>query len=470
MTSNTPSGPPVDGRGSGDVSSSRWTRQRPAMITMFALVIFVATIAWYDRPRVDRDALARNTDAAAPRGMEGMDMNSDGAAVFTAAQLRQFGVLFGTVDQRVMTNDVRTVGTVMPDESRLSSVAPKFTGVVERLVVNTTGQRVRIGQPMAAIYSPDLLAAQQELLIARDLDRSVSGTSVPGVPGSSDGLLAAARQRLRLWDVPESQIDDVLRTGRPQRTIWLYAPMSGVITERLVVLGQAVHAGMPLFTITDLSSVWVNIQLREAEATLVREGTSATLEFAALPGRPYEGRVAYVDPTVNETTRTLAARIVVRNADGQLKPGMYATARLSTPARTALTVPSTAVIQTGERAIVFIDMGDGRLLPHDVELGRVNGELTEVLAGLEPGQRVVSSAQFLLESESNLGDVMKSMIGLSGAGTMGDMPGMDIPGMKMSGADTRGMSGAASTSRPTASPLSAPRAPRVPAPTRRSPP
>ncbi|WP_373070701.1 efflux RND transporter periplasmic adaptor subunit [Gemmatimonas sp.] len=446
------------------------TRTRWTLVATLALAVAAVSWWWLERGSATAGENPRASAAEMPGmpGMPGMDMSTDGTAVFTAAQLRQFGVLFGTVEQRVMTDEVRALGTVMADETRLASVTPRIAGFVERLYVSSTGQPVRRGQPMAAIYSPEVLAAQQELLIARDLDMSLSGTSVPGVPASSGSLLAAARQRLRLWDVPESLIGDVLRTGLVQRTIMLYAPMSGVITERFVVQGQAVQAGVPLYTITDLSSVWVNIQLRETDASLVREGTSTTLEFTALPGRPYEGRVAYVYPTVGEATRTLAARIVVRNADGRLKPGMYATARLSTPARTALTVPSTAVIQTGERAIVFVDMGNGRLMPHDVELGRVSGEVTEVLAGLEPGQRVVTSAQFLLESESNLADVMKSMIGMGGgAGTMSDMPGMD-----MSGADTRGMSGAAATSRPaTSRPTASPSTvPRAPAPSRRSPP
>ncbi len=454
------------------MTRARWT-------SLVVLLLAAAAVAWW---RLEGDRMAAGDSARGSAtgmqgmegmkgmkgmegmedmpGMQGMNMSTDGSVELTAAQLRQFGVLFGTVELRTMTDDVRTVGTVMADETRIASVTPKFSGFVERLYVNSTGQPVRRGEPMAAIYSPDLLAAQQELLIARDLDRTLSGTSVPGVPASGSSLLAAARQRLRLWDVPESQIDEVLRTGRTQRTNTLYAPVSGIITERFVVQGQAVQAGMPLYTITDLSSVWVNIQLREGDASLVREGTTADLEFTAWPGRPYRGRVAYVYPTVGEATRTLAARIVVRNADGRLKPGMYATARLNSAARAALTVPSTAVIQTGERAIVFVDMGVGRLMPHDVQLGRASADYTEVLAGLEAGQRVVTSAQFLLESESNLGEVMKSMIGMGGsAGGMSDMPGMD-----MSGADTRGMPGAAAprSAAPSPTPSSPPQAPAPP--------
>ena len=190
----------------------------------------------------------------------------------------------------------------------------KFGGYVERLYVNVTGQPVRRGQPLAAIYSPELLAAQQELLVARGLDRTVGESAVPGVPASGGSLLAAARQRLRLWDVSDAQIAEVLRTGRPSRTVTLYAPASGIVTEKHVVQGQAIQAGMPLYGVTDLSTVWVEVQLREADAGLVRDGTVADLTFAGLPDRPYTGRVTYVYPTVGETTRTLAARVVVSKA------------------------------------------------------------------------------------------------------------------------------------------------------------
>lgn len=431
----------------GDLSPSTSTRgrwyRRPGALAAAAATVSVALGALYVVRARDRAPTRTTASASEMKGMSGMgdmNMSSDGSVQLTASQLRQFGVTFGTVEQRTLTNEVRTVGTVTADETRLATVTSKIGGYVERLYVNTTGQPVRRGQPLAAIYSPELLAAQQELLLARGLDRTMGESAVPGVPNGAGGLLAAARQRLRLWDVSDAQINELLRTGRPSRTITLYAPVSGVVTEKQVVQGQAIQAGMPLYGVTDLSTVWVNVQLREGDASLVREGMVADLEFTGLPGRPYKGRVTYVYPTVGETTRTLAARVVVSNSDGQLKPGMYATARLASPGRTALTVPRAAVVQTGERALVFVDMGNGQLMPHDVELGRTVGEYAEVLAGVEPGQRVVTSAQFLLESESNLAEVMKSMIGMGGSGgAMNDMKGME-----MQGADTRAMPGAAS--------------------------
>jgi Cu(I)/Ag(I) efflux system membrane fusion protein len=376
-------------------------------------------------------------------GMAGMSGPGDGTVVLSAAQIRQFGVTFGAVEVRPLTTEVRTTGVVTADETRIAQVAPKFGGFVERLHVNFTGQPVRRGQPLLEIYSPELVAAQQELLVAGDLQRDIGRSAVPGVPEGSTNLVEAAKRRLRLWDISEGQIDEVLRTGRARRTLTLYAPVSGVVMEKKVVQGQSIMPGEQLYTIADLSTVWVDIELREGDLAAVRVGSSADLEFAGLPGRLFKGRVQYVYPTLQPEARTLRARVAVANTDGALKPGMYATARLSTPTRSALTVLSSAVLRTGDRNVVFVDMGQGALMPHDVELGRTAGDYTEVLSGLEPGQRVVTSAQFLLDSESNLGEVMKSMIGQMSSGDLGktqemkDMPGMSMPGMNDKGAKVR---------------------------------
>jgi Cu(I)/Ag(I) efflux system membrane fusion protein len=225
-----------------------------------------------------------------------------------------------------------------------------------------------------------------------------------------------------------------------------------VVVEKRVVRGQAIAPGEQLYTIADLSEVWVDVQLREADAAAVRVGSGADVELAGLPGRTLKGRVGYIYPTLEQETRTVRARVAIANADGVVKPGMYATVRLTTPGRSALTVPNSAVLRTGERNVVFVDMGGGELMPHEVELGATAGEYTEVLAGLEPGQRVVTSAQFLLDSESNLAEVMRAMMGQMNTGDMGnmkDMPGMQMPGMSAPdssamrdrGASTKGMPG-----------------------------
>jgi Cu(I)/Ag(I) efflux system membrane fusion protein len=350
-----------------------------------------------------------------------MGMSGDRSVRLSPDQVHAFGVTFATVEERILEDEVRTVGVVAVDETRLARVTLKFDGYVERLFVDFTGRPVRAGEPLLDIYSAELVAAQEELLLAGRLEASLPPVEIPGVPRGSSDLLAAARQRLRFWDITEAQIDGVLANGRVYRTLTLFAPASGVVMEKNVLAGQAVEAGQELYTIANLAVVWVEAELRETDAGLVRVGADATVEVGAYPGRPIAGRVQYVYPTVEEQARTLKARIAVSNADGRLKPGMFATVRLRTPLRAALTVPASAVLSTGERRVVFVDLGAGRLRPQEVEVGRVAGDYVEILYGLEPGQRVVTSAQYLLDSESNLAGVMRSMIGMTAPADMGGM-------------------------------------------------
>lgn len=427
---------------------SLWTRindmpkkTKRALAAALSLIVAVSAV-WGVRAAIDDDeprGQARQTDMSGMEGMEGMSMSGDGSVRLTADQIRTFGVTFGTVEQRTLTDEVRTVGIVNFDETRMAGVTPKFSGYVERLYVDFTGRPVRRGEPLIEIYSPELVAAQEELLLAARLEEDLTRTTVPGVPRGSMNLLAAARQRLRLWDISDSQIDRILRTGRAQRTLTLHAPVSGIVVEKNILSGQAVQAGQPLYTIADLSEVWVEAEVREADAGLIAEGDVATVEVSAFPGRPLQGRVEYVYPTLQEQARTLKARIAIANPDGRLKPGMYATVRLSAPGRTALTVPTSAILNTGERRVVFVDMGAGEIMPHEVEIGSIAGEYSEVLSGLEPGQRVVTSAQYMLDSESNLAEVMRSMMGTM---NMSDMQGMDMEGMDMPAGNSGDMQGA----------------------------
>jgi membrane fusion protein, copper/silver efflux system len=378
-------------------------------------------------------------------GMPGMTSSSTGSVVLTPTQIQQLGVTFGTVALRPLSNEVRTVGAVVVNETRLAKVTPKFSGYAEKLYVNFVGQPVRRGQALVAIFSPDLVAAEQELLVSARLSRTIGASSVPGVPGNNTDLLSAAKERLRLWDVSDAQINEVLATGRPTRTVTLTAPASGFVIDKKVVEGQAIQAGSELYTIADLSDLWVEAQLREEDAGRVAVGAGATLQFTSYPGQAFTGRVTYIDPMLAEQTRTVKARITVPNSDGRIKPGMYATVVLNSSMQSALTVPRSAIVQTGERALVFVDAGNGRLAPDTVTLGRTGGDYVEVLTGLRSGQRVVTSAQFLIGSESNLGEVMKSMIGMRGqGGTMSEMAPEPANAVNAKGADMRGMPGMSS--------------------------
>lgn len=427
------------------ISWRSWRVQLGVVSILLTVIVVVVLVA----RRGQKPAPQAASAASAASGMAGMNMTSGGAVTLTADQISQFGVTFGSVEVRPLTSETRTTGVVTLDETAVTQVAPKFGGFVERLYVNFTGQPVQRGEALLDIYSPELVAAEQELLLAGQLERQIGRSAVPGVPGSTTDLVDAARRRLRLWDISDAQINEVLRSGQARRTLTLYAPASGVVVDKKVVDGQSIQPGDHLYTIANLSGVWVEIALREVDAAAIRPGTGADIELASLPGRPFKGRVAYVYPTLDSASRAVRARVVVANTNGVLKPGMYATVRLATPSRSALTAPNTAILRTGDRNIVFVDMGRGQLKPADVELGRTAGDYTEVLAGLEPGQRVVTSAQFLLDSESNLGEVMRAMMGQMSSGDVGrtgnmsNMPGMNSPPAPMNdkGADMRGMSG-----------------------------
>lgn len=369
-------------------------------------------------------------------GMAGMSATGNGGIRVTSAQIRQFGITFDTTRLRPLTSDVRTAGIVTFNETTMAQVAPKFGGFVEKLYVNFTGQPVRRGQALLDVYSPELVAAQQELLLAGRLQSDMGKSSVPGVPSGFVGLVDAARRRLQLWDISDRQIADILRSGRVRKTLTLYAPVSGVVVDRKVLQGQAISPGEQLYTIANLSDVWVDVELREADAGAVRVGATADIEMAGIPGKVFTGRVAYVYPTLQPESRTVRARVAVPNPNSLLKPGMFATVRLRTPGGTALTVPSSALLRGGDSTVVFTDMGGGELMPRTVTTGRTAGDYTEILSGLQPGQRVVTSAQFLLSSESNLGEVMKGMVGNMGTG---DRAMQNMPGMDDKGADVKGM-------------------------------
>lgn len=412
-------------------------------VVVVVLVIFTLTVKESRHTvRSSNDRASSSAGAGDMSGMQGMSSTSAGGVVLTPKQIQQLGVTFGAVALRPLSNEVRTVGTVVVNETRLAKVAPKFSGYVEKLYVNFVGQPVRRGEPLAAIFSPDLVAAEQELLVSARLSRTIGASSVPGVSGSSTDLLTAAKERLRLWDVSDAQIDEVLRNGRPMRTVTLSAPASGFVIDKKVVQGQSIQAGEELYTIADLSDVWVEAQLREEDAGRVGIGAAATLQFASYPGRPFTGRVTYIDPILGEQARTVKARITVPNSDGRIKPGMYASVIMNSSTQSALTVPRSAVVQTGERSLVFVDAGNGKFNAQTVRLGRASGDFVEVLTGLASGQRVVTSAQFLIDSESNLGEVMKSMIGMRGLGdTMSGMAPTAGGAIDAKGADMRGMPG-----------------------------
>jgi RND family efflux transporter MFP subunit len=351
--------------------------------------------------------------------MEGMDMGStamDGSIRLTSDQVSTFGITFGTAEVRPLARTIRAIGLVEFDETRVAYVAPKFGGWAERLYVDFTGQIVRAGQPLLDVYSPELVTAQEELLLAARMAESAGTSRFEDVAEGARDLLESARRRLAYWDITDDQISRLLETGQASRTLTLHAPVSGVVMEKDVFQGQAFQPGKNLYMIADLSEVWVNVEIFETDVPLVREGMPAEISVASLPGETLTGTIEYVYPTLEDRTRSMRARVAVPNPGTRLKPGMYATAVLRAALGEALTVPSSAVLQTGERAVAFVDMGEGGIMPHELRLGQRGEGYVQVLEGLEPGHRVVTSAQFLLDSESNLAEVMRAMMAQLGGG------------------------------------------------------
>lgn len=342
----------------------------------------------------------------------------------------RIGVTYATVRRRALPVHVTTTGTVAYDETRLATVSPKISGWIEKLDVDFTGAPVKAGQPLMEIYSPALVSAQEELVLAARLVRAAADGEAAR---DARDLLEAARRRLAYWDIPASEIQRIETSGKPSKTLTLRAPASGIVVEKSVVDGDRVTAGTAVFRIADLSRVWVEADVFEKDLALVRDGQRATVSFTAFPGRAWAGRVSYVYPTVSIQDRTARIRLALPNPGLALKPGMYAEVTLDVPpGPPTLVVPTSAVLATGERALVFVQEPDGGLRPTDVTIGRTSGDLQELLGGVKEGERVVSSAAFLVDAESNLGSMA--------------MPGMDM-GPKSSGASMQ-MPASDSTSHP----------------------
>ncbi|MBX6362858.1 MAG: efflux RND transporter periplasmic adaptor subunit [Gemmatimonadetes bacterium] len=349
------------------------------------------------------------------------------------ARARRIGVAYATAHRSVLRPVVRAVGTIAWDETRLATVNPKIDGWVERLFVDYTGAPVRKGQPLAAVYSPMLVAAQEELALARRLADEVAAAPDDVAAANARELLEAARRRLAYLDIPADVIARIERTGQAQRTVLLRSPIDGVVTEKTVVQGSRIMPGMDLFRIAGLGAVWVEGEVFEKDLGLVHLGQPATVTIDAYPGETFHGRVTFIDPAVALEGRTGKVRIELPNPGLRLKPGMYATVQLDAPAGApALVVPRSAVLTTGERALVFVRHDDGMLMPHEVKTGLAVGDSIQVLAGIWDGATVVSSAGFLVDAESNLGAALQSMPGMemgpAGGGATHDAAHGTTPG------------------------------------------
>ncbi|MHB8893626.1 MAG: efflux RND transporter periplasmic adaptor subunit [Candidatus Geothermincolia bacterium] len=313
------------------------------------------------------------------------------------------GIRSVPVSRTMLKKTIRTVGLVSADETRASEVHVKFEGFIERIFVNYVGQEVQKGQPLFTIYSQDLLAAQQEYLASKAaLERLLSAQVTEPNRNAFKGLVAASRRRLELFDVPPGVLEKIDRTGVPERATTIASPRHGTVAEKRAVAGVAVDPMTPLYVIADLGRLWVLADLYERDMALVKPGQNVRLAIDALPGRKLTGKVTFVSPTVGDATRTAKARIEFDNADGLLKPGMYATVQIDVDLGEGIAIPEDAIIDTGERTIVFVAHEGGHFEPRPIEVGIAIAGQVQVLSGLTAGESIAETGQFLLDSESRL--------------------------------------------------------------------
>ncbi|MCR9095711.1 MAG: efflux RND transporter periplasmic adaptor subunit [bacterium] len=357
----------------------------------------------------------------------------EGAVIIDSATMQNIGVRTAPVERRDLAREVRAVGRVAYDERRVAHVHTKVQGWIENLFVDFVGQEVKRGQPLLEIYSPELVATQEELLLAARYRESTEDSPFEDVRGGGASLFEATKRRLALWDIADRDVKRLLETGEVKRTLTLYAPASGYITRLGVRSGMEVQPNSNLYTIADLSRVWVLADVYEFELPWLELGQMAHVELSYLPGVPMQGELTYIAPFLDPKTRTAEVRLELDNADGKLKPEMFGNAVIAgAPRPGALAIPTDAVIRSGTRTVAIVALGDGQFAPRDIQLGLDSGDgWLEVLSGLDEGEDVVVSSQFLIDSESNLQEAVQKLLAAragDAAEVSEDHSGHEMPG------------------------------------------
>ena len=373
---------------------------------VFALAVALSVTACTTRDTkspTPPDTSMANMPGMAPAG----NADSNAMPVDRAAAGR-IGITFARATVGSLSSTIRLAGTLTYPEPGRRIVTARMNGWAEHVSADFVGKPVRAGDTLLVLYSPELVSAEQEYLSARRL--------------GDTALASAAHQRLALWQVPAEVLSEVERSGVPVRTFVVRSPSNGEVVEKGVVEGQALHPGDMLYRIADRATMWIDATVHEMDAGAVRVGSPVTVSLNTVPGRAWRGTVSFIHPTVDSVSRTLTARIEVANADGQLRPGAYATIDVGSTGAHALTVPLTAVLPTGRHNLVFVNRGDGRFVPREVQVGARNDSLIAVTSGLKAGDEVIASATYLLDSESNLAAAMRGLMLQMGMGL--DMGGM----------------------------------------------
>jgi membrane fusion protein, copper/silver efflux system len=376
------------------------------------------------------ESAAKQDTSKAEEEMKGLTMEAiekqgkmrevaPGAIQITPERQQLIGVKIGAVEIRPLEKVIRTVGTIDYDEKRVAIVSVKVGGWIEDLYVDFTGKYVRKGEPLLTIYSPELVSTQEEYLTALAAKKSLAKSTFPEVAGSGDSLVESARRRLKLWDVTDEEIKKLEESGKAKRTLTFYAPLSGFVMEKSVYKGMNVMPGATLYKLADLSVVWLYADIYEYELSYVRVGQEAAIQVTALPGETIRGKAIYIYPTLDPTTRTARVRFAFANPHGTLKPEMYANVEIKVPLGKKLAVPSGAVIDTGLRQVAIVDKGGGFFEPREIKVGAKTEDYYEVIKGLKAGEQVVTSANFLIDSESQLKEALGGMAGMPGMEHMG---------------------------------------------------
>lgn len=329
----------------------------------------------------------------------------EGTIQISPQKQKLLNLTFGQAEYRNLAKTLQTVARFTYDETRLAFINTKFPGWVEELSVDYTGRTVRKGEPLFSIYSPELISAQEEYLLAIKAKQLLQDSQTEkSVSTDQDGsrLLEASKRRLLLWDLQEEQIKKLEEVGRPFKSLTVYSPLSGFVVEKNILKGQYVMPGENLYKIADISKLWVLADIYEQDIALIQLGQETAIEVAAFPGKQFSGKISYIFPYLENETRTVQVRIELPNRDFKLKPEMYGNIKVRVDLGKRLTVPESSVIDSGQRKLVFVDRGNGYLEPRQIELGTAAGGYLEILKGLNAGERVATSANFLIDSESRL--------------------------------------------------------------------
>lgn len=359
--------------------------------------------------------VAMETSAAG----DGPSGTSGNGVYISPARQQLIGVRTAAVTRRTLDTTIRTVGTIAYDETRVTQIHTKVTGWIDTVSVDYVGKAVRRGEPLFTIYSPELVATQNEYLLALRAQRQLGDSRFAETRDGADALVSAARDRLRLWDITEAQIEELERTGQPRRTLTLYSPFDGVVLERNAFAGQYVSPEMSTFKIADLSTIWVLAHVFEYETRTVKVDQDAEIQFPyGQSARALKGKITFIYPEVDPMTRRVKVRIAFRNAGFELKPETYVTVVIRARMGEQLAVPREAVLDNGDRRYAIVARPQGYFEPREIEVGQPVDDFFPLLKGLADGEQVVTSAQFLIDSETNLQAAMQAM-------SM-SMPGMDM--------------------------------------------